>query len=255
MFALTLEEEAYFRRELAENTDIAAVCRTPDDIRKANAEGKVAAVLTIEGSELLNCDPEKIEWADEKGVRAISLTWNHPNFIAGTNLHETSRGLNDLGREFVRRCQEKDILVDVSHCSDVAFWDLMKITTKPILASHSNSRVLCNHSRNLTDDMFRAICETGGVAGINQCASFVGNTPTLDTVCDHILHWMEFDTECRHIALGADLDGCDTLTEGFNGIEGYPALAEALLRRGLTEKQVENIFWNNAMGVMEKCCT
>lgn len=250
MFALTLEEEAYFRRELAENTDIAAVCRTTDDIRKANAEGKVAAVLTIEGSELLNCDPEKIEWADEKGVRAISLTWNHPNFIAGTNLHETSRGLNDLGREFVRRCQEKDILVDVSHCSDVAFWDLMKITTKPILASHSNSRVLCNHSRNLTDDMFRAICETGGVVGLNYYAKFIHETDGTDmeAFLRHFDHFLELGG-AKHIGLGSDLDGCNPLAGGMTGVQDVPKLYNALKERGYDDALLEDIFYNNFMRI------
>ena len=97
--------------------------------------------------------------------------------------------------------------------------------------------------------MFRAICETGGVAGFNQCAPFVGEKPDLNTVCDHICHFLELDPEGKHIALGGDLDGCDELPAGFEGVQSYPAMAQALLDRGVGEKIVENIYWNNAMEV------
>ena len=141
--------------------------------------------------------------------------------------------------------------MDVSHISDAGFWDIMKITQAPVIASHSNSRAVCPHARNLTDDMFRAIRDTGGVAGINQFAEFLGEKPTLDTICDHIFHFLEMDPECRHIALGGDLDGCDALAQGFEGVQSYPALAQRLLERGLTEEMVMNLYWNNALGVMD----
>ena len=99
------------------------------------------------------------------------------------------------------------MLIDVSHISDEGFWDIMDITRAPIVATHSNSRAVWNNSRNLTDDMFRAIAQTGGVAGYNVCAEFTGEKPTLDTMCDHILHFMELDPSGKHIALGGDLDG------------------------------------------------
>ena len=99
--------------------------------------------------------------------------------------------------------------------------------------------------------MFRAICRTGGVAGYNTCADFTGENPTLDTICDHIVHFLELDGEETHIALGGDLDGVSATPAGFEGVQSYPALADALLRRGLTKGMIENIFWNNALGVME----
>jgi membrane dipeptidase len=157
-----------------------------------------------------------------------------------------------LGREYVKECQRLGILVDVSHCSDEGFWDIMKVTDAPIIASHSNSRFVCDHSRNLTDDMFRAICQTGGVAGFNHCAPFVGKEPDLDTVCDHILHFLELDPEGHHIALGGDLDGCDVLPKGFEGIQSYPVMAQRLLERGVGEDILMNIYWNNAIGVIDR---
>ena len=143
------------------------------------------------------------------------------------------------------------MLVDVSHISDEGFWDIMKITEAPIIATHSNSRSVWGNSRNLTDDMFRAICETGGITGYNACDEFTGKNPTVDTICDHIFHFLELDASGTHVALGGDLDGVSKMPEGFDGVQSWPILADRLLSRGLDEKTVMNIFWNNGLGVME----
>jgi hypothetical protein len=94
---------------------------------------------------------------------------------------------------------------------------------------------------------------TGGVAGLNLYPDFLGENATLDTVCDHALHWLELGG-AKHIALGGDLDGVEALPAGFTGVQDYAKLAEQLLARGVSEPVVYDIFWNNAMGVMEKCC-
>ena len=159
-----------------------------------------------------------------------------------------------MGKEFVREAQRVGMIVDVSHISDEGFWGIIDVTEKPIVATHSNSRAVCNHSRNLTDDMFKAICQTGGVAGFNQCAEFVGEKADLDTICDHILHFLELDPEGDHIALGGDLDGCDELPVGFDGVQSYSAMAQRLFERGVCEKILRKIYWDNALGVLRKCC-
>jgi membrane dipeptidase len=182
----------------------------------------------------------------------VTLTWNERNPLAGSHL--TGGGLSDRGREFVKEAQRLGMRIDLSHLSDEGFWDVIDMTDAPIVASHSNSRAVHNVSRNLTDDMFRAICQTGGVAGLNMYHEFVGSHADLDKACDHIIHFLEIDPEAKHIALGCDLDGCDRLVQGFDGVQSYPALAVRLLERGLTVDMVHNIFFNNAMGVMNTCC-
>ena len=167
-----------------------------------------------------------------------------------TGSHITGGGLTDQGKEYLKELQRLNMLVDVSHISDEGFWDIIENTNGPVVASHSNSRSLHNISRNITDEMFQAICQTGGVVGMNLYAHFLGENASIDTVCDHIIHLLNIDTECKHIALGGDLDGCEVLPDGFNGVQDYPKLAEQLLARGLSESMVYNIFWNNAMGVM-----
>lgn len=237
-------------RQLQENSDLIGQAFTPEEIEENRKKGKMSAILTIEGPAGFGFDPGMLDMLYRVGFRITSLGWNESNVLAGS--HKTGEGLTDLGREYVRESQRLGMLVDVSHLSDQGFWDLMEITQAPIVATHSNSRAVCDNSRNLTDEMFLAICRTGGVAGFNQCAPFVGEKPDLDTVCDHILHFLELDPSGKHIALGGDLDGCDELPSGFEGIQSYPAMATKLLERGVDKKTLEDIFWNNALGVMKR---
>ncbi|MBQ9648759.1 MAG: dipeptidase [Oscillospiraceae bacterium] len=251
LFAECKRQQAVFAREIEKNADLVEQCRTAEDVKRVNAAGKIAAILSCEGSELLNCDPDNLDWAREVGIKAINLTWNHANFIAGSHMSEAQRGLNDLGRAFVKKAQSYDILIDVSHCSDPAFWDLMEITEKPVIATHSNARAVCGHTRNLTDDMFKAIVRTGGVAGVNYWIKFVApvDDPTMDDVIRHIDHFMELGGE-KHIALGADLDGCAKLSGGMKGLQDMPMLWEALSKHGYSDALLEDIFYNNLLRVL-----
>ena len=241
-------ELATIQREVDKNSDLGSIAYSAEEIEENRALGKMSAILTLEGTAGIDYNPGLLEDLWAIGFRVSSLGWNEKNPLTGSNV--TGGGLTDLGREYVKEAQKLGMRIDVSHISDEGFWDIMKITEAPILATHSNSRAVHNHSRNLTDDMFRAIRETGGVAGYNTCRDFTGENPDLDTVCDHILHFMELDPEGKHIALGGDLDGVETMPDGFDGVQSYPALARHLLNRGLTEQNVMDIFWNNAIRVM-----
>ena len=239
------------RGELERNSDLITQAYTIEEVEENRKNGKMSAILTIEGPAGFGYDPALLQDLYLAGFRITTLGWNENNPLTGS--HKTGGGLTDQGREYVREAQRLGMLIDVSHISDEGFWDIMDITQAPVVASHSNSRAVCSVSRNLTDDMFRAICATGGVAGFNQCAPFVGSAPDLDTACSHFLHFMELDPDGTHIALGGDLDGCDVLPTGFDGVQDYPRLADKLSQHGLDEKILQNIFWNNALGVMKKC--
>lgn len=241
-----------FMEELDENQGLIRQAKTPGQAKKIVEEGRIAAILSIEGAAGIGFDYGRLEELAQFGFAMSTLTWNEQNPLAGS--HKTGGRLTAHGREYVRRAQRYGIAIDVSHLSDEAFWDIMDITERPISASHSNSRPVCGVSRNLTDEQFQAICQTGGVAGLNMFAPFLGTeTVTLDTVCDHVIHWLELGG-AKHIALGADLDGCDVLPDGFEGVESYPALALALLERDVPQPIIEDIFWNNAMRMWSKCC-
>ena len=242
-------EIATIQREVDSNSDLISIAYSPADISANRIAGKMSAILTLEGTAGFGHDPALLEDLFAIGFRVVSLGWNEQNPLTGSHL--TGGGLTDQGREFVREAQRLGMLVDVSHISDEGFWDMMKITEAPIIATHSNSRSVWNNSRNLTDDMFRAICETGGIAGYNACDEFTAENPTVDSICDHILHFLELDPSGKHVALGGDLDGVSRMPEGFEGIQSWPVLADRLLARGLDEKIIIDIFWNNGLGVME----
>ncbi len=235
--------------QLEANSDRIRLARSVEEIEANRSGGIMSAVLTIEGPAGFEFDPARLEGLYETGFRVTTLGWNESNPLTGS--HKTGEGLSERGREYVREAQRLGMLVDVSHISDRGFWDIMEMTQAPVIASHSNSRAVWGESRNLTDDMFTAICRTGGVAGFNQYADFIGKAPDLNTACDHILHFLELDPDGSHIALGGDLDGCEALCRGFRGVQDYPAFAQALLERGVGEDTVRNIFWNNSIGVMK----
>jgi len=244
-------ELAVILRETEQNEDLIQLAYSASEIEENQANGLMSAVLTIEGPAGFDFNPELLEDLHRIGFRISTLSWNEKNPLTGSCV--TGGGLTELGREYVAEAQRLGITIDVSHLSDEGFWDIMEMSKKPIIASHSNSRTLCNVPRNLTDDMYLAICKTGGTAGINFYSNFLGENATLDTVCDHIFHFLQIAGSDRHVSLGSDFDGASAYPAGLTDVQGYSNLADRLLARGLSEESVLNIFWNNALGVIEKC--
>ena len=252
LFAMCRRQQNLFAEVCRTHASAMTQCRTGEEIDRAVAEGKLAAVLSVEGGELLDCDPERLDWAKEVGVRCVNLTWNHANALSGSNVEDRERGLSDVGRAFVHRAQKESILLDVSHLSDAGFWDLVDITQKPVVATHSNARALCNHTRNLTDDMFRAIVQTGGVVGINFWVRFIKDSddPTLDDLIAHIDHFMDLGG-AKHLCLGGDLDGCDRLAGDMEGVQDVPKLWQALADHGYGRPELEDLFFYNLRRVLD----
>lgn len=249
-----LEEVALFHREIEANADLAAFCRTAQDAERARGAGRSAAFLSAEGAELLDCDLDKLRRAHELGVRAVNITWNHPNALSGTNAEEPQRGLSEQGRAFVQEMERLGMLVDVSHLSDPGFWDVMETVRGPVIATHSNSRAVFFDPRNLTDAQFTAIIEHHGVTGLNMYAGFLGEDPDVDTVIAHLEHFLALGGE-ENVALGGDWDGCTRLPRGFTGIHDMDKLYEALLRRNYREDLVRGVFYTNLMRVVSEVCS
>ena len=243
-------ELATIQREVAANSGRIAIAYSPEQIERNREKGIMSAILTLEGTAGFGYDPALLPDLHAIGFRITSLGWNERNPLTGS--HVTGGGLTDQGREYVKQAQSLGMLIDVSHISDEGFWDIMKITQAPVIATHSNSRAVCASSRNLTDEMFAAICRTGGVAGYNACLEFTGENGDLDSICDHIFHFLELDPDGTHIALGGDLDGVEKMPRGFEGVQSWPVLARRLMERGLDEGTIQNIYWNNAIGVMKR---
>ena len=249
---LLWEPLRYFQAQLEQYTDRITLCRKGSQFDSAIKAGKCAAFLSLEGAEGINCDPGRLEQLHEAGITMINLTWNGNNALAGCSKYD-GPGLSAQGREFVRRAQKLGIIIDVSHVSDRAFWDLVDITEKPIVASHSNSRSLCGHSRNLTDEQFLAICETGGYAGINLAPFFLSDSGKADfeTIYTHMDHFLQLGGE--HVALGGDLDGVGELPDGFNGVGDFLRLSEYLEKKGFSSEIIQNIYCNTMKKVVTLC--
>ena len=243
MWAQCQRMHDFFLREMADNADIARHCRTGAEVDEAVAQGKVAALLSIEGADLIDCDVHKIETVAGWGVRLLNPVWNRANVLSGTNAEEPERGLSAEGRDFIRVMEEYGIYPDVSHLSDAGFWDLVRMARRPIIASHSNARAICPHRRNLTDDQFRAIRDLGGVVGLNLYLHFVGES-TMDALVAHVEHFLALGGE-KTLCLGGDMDGCEALAGGMTGMQDMPKLYDALKARGYGEALLEDIFWNN----------
>lgn len=239
-----------FQKELEINADCMAFCRTRGEAEAAAKAHKVAAFLSVEGAEVLNCETKKLERAGEVGVRAFGICWNRANELTGTNVQEPDRGLSKKGKEFLRLALELGMVADVSHLSDPGFWDVEKLAKGPFCATHSNARAVHDHPRNLTDDMFRAIRDHGGTAGLNLYAAFLGEeNVTIETALRHIDHFLDLGGE-KTLAIGGDLDGCEALPEGMHGIQDVHLIREALEVRGYAEELLDDIFYNNLMRVI-----
>ena len=254
LWEVFLEEYALFRSEIDANADLVTFCRTGAEAEAAFAAGKTAAFLSAEGAELLDCDLEKLRMAHRMGVRIVNITWNHPNALSGTNAEEPDRGLSEQGRAFVKTMGELGMLVDVSHLSDPGFRDVMEITHRPVVATHSNSRAVFPHPRNLTDEQFTAIINTNGVAGLNMYAGFLGDDPDFDTVVSHLEHFLALGGE-NNVSMGGDWDGITSMPQGMNGIQDMEKLYEHLLRRNYSETLLEKVFYSNLMRVVNEVCS
>ncbi len=202
----------------------------------------VRPYLSIEGPEVIDCDPEKIAELGQKDFVMSTLTWNYDNSLAG--FHKSEKGLTDRGEAYVRSAQESGVLIDVSHLSENAFWDLIKITKAPILASHSNCRSIWDHTRNLTDDQLRAITDTGGLVGLNLYVPFLGKDADFETLLRHLEHMLRI-CGSDHICLGGDLDGCDVLPKGFRDLSSYVDFHGFLTEKGYDEALLDRLFFTN----------
>ena len=241
---------ACYEAELAKNTDLIAPVLCYADIEKNRAAGKMSAMLTVEDGVPLEGRLERVDEMFKKGVRLITITWNHENSLGFPNKTAPEKGLKPFGIEALARMNELGIIADSSHLSDAGFWDLVKYSKKPFVASHSNAKALCGIYRNLTDEMLRALAEKGGVTGLNFSADFLvddANYTHVDDLVRHARHIADV-AGVETVALGSDFDGIGCELE-FKDCAGMPMIEEGL-NRVFTAREVDLITHGNALRVM-----
>lgn len=239
-----------FKAAMKANASHIVHVTTAAELDRAQRGGKIAAVLSIENGDALGGDIRALDVLYGQGVRMLGLTWNPSNALGDGALGRQHGGLTEFGRAVLRRMEELGIVVDVSHLSEAAFWDAMRATRGPVIASHSNAAALHMHPRNLTDRQLRAIAERGGVVGVNFYAGFLG-AATLERVLDHIDHMVKV-MGADHVALGSDYDGIPQAPLGLEDVSKLPNLTAGLQRRGYSKEQIHKILGGNAVRVFRE---
>jgi len=226
-----------------------------NQLKEARRMGKIAAILSIEGGEVLEGELGILGILYTLGVRLLTLTWNQRNQIAdGVGESRTGGGLTNFGIEVIEQMNKLGMIIDVSHLSEKGFWEVVKKSKAPIIASHSNCYSLCPHPRNLKDDQLRAIAKKGGVIGINFVPNFLTKKRrkvTIQEVINHIDYLVE-NIGIDYVGLGSDFDGTKKLPVGLEGAEKYPYITIELLKRGYEEEEIQKILGGNLVRVFKE---
>jgi membrane dipeptidase len=234
-----------------------AIVRTAAEAEAAKRSGKLYAFLGVEGLAAIGDDLNRIDRLAERGVRLAMLTWNEENLLATGAKGDPQKGLTPLGRQAIRRLQERRVIVDVSHLNDGGFWDVMKLEEGPVIASHSNCRAICDVRRNLADDQLRAIRDTGGIVGLNVHHAFVHperRKQTAEMLARHAAHMADV-MGVEHVACGFDF--CEFFGPGNEGAEGLEDCSQThqlfywLEKLGMSARERQMIARENFLRVLE----
>jgi len=228
--------------------------RTGREMRQAHRDGVVGGFLAVEGGACLGAGMPALETLADEGVRMITLVHFVPNALGdpGEFPVHPRRGLSALGRRLVDGMGRLGILPDVAHLCDEGVRQVADLAGGPVVCSHTGMRALCDRPRNLPDDLARVIARTGGLIGILWFPPYLSATPWhvgIDRVVDHMRHAASV-VGPSHVAVGTDLDGWTWPPRGLEGHHSFPALAEALLRGGFTEDEVQRMLGGNALRLL-----
>ena len=242
-FQVALEQIHYFYTDVLGNNPDMKMIKDWSDIENLQ-EHEIGALLTLEGVDAIGNDLKKMTILYELGVRSVGLTWNNANLAADGALEKRGAGLTLFGEEIVLFNNEHKMLTDVSHLSEKAFWDVMEIAKYPI-ASHSNSKSILNHVRNLSDEQAKAMFEKEAMIHVIYYPKFIKESEHV-SIADLILH---IDHFCsiggeKNIGLGSDFDGIDNKVNLLENASMSPNLINELLKK-YSEEQVENFVYGN----------
>ena len=271
-FETAMNMISYYNKEMNANEDLIRPILKYTDLVRNELEGKMSGLLAIEGGEAVCGSIEKLHEVYEKGVRLMTLTWNYTNELGHPNLmykedgkpdfaRRNQKGLTSIGIEIVEEMEKLGMLVDTSHLSDGGFWDVYHHTKKPFVASHSNAAAVRNVSRNLTDEMIRALAERGGIAGLNFCEWFLGENwssdpqekaqQQLDAMVSHVKHMVN-KGGLEVCALGTDFDGIDESPLAIPNASYMERLLNELEKAGFTENDLEAFCYGNVKRVLKE---
>ncbi len=226
--------------------------RTGGDVRRAKAEGKIAALGGIEGGQALEGDLATIEAFSRRGVRYLGLmhfTANQLGSPAKGRGSDPDQGLTGFGRDAVRECERTGVIVDLAHINRKGFMEVLDLATLPLMVSHTGVIGVHEHWRNIDDEQLRRVADNGGCVGVIFARKYLGSA-SIESVVDHLLHILNIAGEDLP-ALGSDFDGFVVPPEGLEDISTLPNLTVALSRRGVKAPVLEKILGANVLRVLD----
>ena len=233
----------------------ASIATTPDELWKNKFLGLKSVVKGIENGYAVGLDIDNVDRFRKRGVAYMTLCHNGDNDICDSHKGNAEHnGLSDFGRKVVERMNEVGMMVDLSHASEKSFWDALECSRKPIICTHSSSRALCDHTRNLADDQMRALAASGGVAQVCLYSGFLkkeGEATVVDAV-HHIMHMIDV-MGIEHVGIGSDFDGGGGLT-GLEDASWFVSLTMRLMSEGLSDKDLSLVWGRNFLRVWSVNC-
>lgn len=237
------------------------IVKTYEELEQCLANNILAVILHFEGAEAIKENLSNLEYFYQKGLRSLGLVWSRPNAF-GTGVPfifphhpDTGTGLTEAGKALVRKCNELGIIVDLAHINEKGFFDVAKISTKPLVVTHTDAYAICPSTRNITDEQIDAVGESGGVIGINfetmntrPDGKLDDDTP-LSVIVDHIDYIVK-RIGINHVAFGSDFDGAEMPKE-LHDVTGLPLLIQALQKQGYDNESMEKIAYKNWLRILK----
>lgn len=241
-----------FYDEYDKNKQKIYLIKNKDDIKEDN--NKLGVILSIENGKAIDKNLDNINKLYSRGIRIMSITYNDDSILGSGALTKNDKGLTKFGKEYIQALIKQNIIIDVSHASARTFYDTIDLTNKPIVATHSCVKSLCNHPRNLTDDQIKKIANTGGVIGICFCSDFLktNNRATSDDVVRNIEYIVNLVGE-DYVGLGSDFDGVQEEHKllDIHGIKDINIILSKLKKLGLNDTQINKISSDNFLRVVK----
>ena len=237
----------YFKQEENNGENIIKV-NNKKDIDNIRENNKLGVILTVENGTALDGNINNLYELYSKGIKLMTITWNYDNKLGCGNLTNNDLGLSSFGKQCIKEMNKLNMIIDISHSSAKTFWDIVNISTKPIIATHSNAYKLCNNSRNLTDMQIKEISKTKGIIGVTYCSKFLSKQKQacVDDVVGHI-EYISNLVGVNHVCLGSDFDGVsrEKLPENLKGVKDVYKIEECFLHRGFSKREIEKIMGEN----------
>ena len=238
---------------VAKSCSYVDIAYTPADLYRLKSEGKKAIMLGIENGYAIGNDISNIERFRNRGVVYMTLCHNGNNQLCGSaRFNEEGLGVNAFGEQVIKEMNRVGMMVDISHAGEQTFYDALNISSKPIVASHSSARALCNHPRNLTDDQLKALADKGGVAQVTLYSGFLKEQgiATIQDAIDHLNHMVNI-MGIEHVGIGTDFDGDGGIT-GCASASELINFTRCLLKERYSEEDIRRIWGGNFLRVMEE---